>query len=171
MLQNQVPMKTAKGLQEIEQRTHGLALHSRQILIMVNGQSTVADLVKKLSTFGDIASVLTELEQNGFIVAKSNTNQDIIPSQRTLRPQSPNASPEFNLEKAKGFIRFVLLSSMGPTAERRVNRIEAATSVEELRVELDAIHEMLPKILSKREAQQAWSQLEPIMVSITKPPV
>jgi hypothetical protein len=70
------------------------------------------------------------------------------------------------MEKAKGFIRFVLLGAMGPSAERRINRIEATTTPEELRVELDAIHDMLPKILSKKDAHQAWRQLEPIMVSL-----
>lgn len=75
------------------------------------------------------------------------------------------------MKKAKEFIRFILLGTMGPTAERRINRIEATTTPEALRVELDAIHDMLPKVLSKQEAQRAWRQLEPLMVSISTPPL
>ena len=82
---------------------------------------------------------------------------------------APVAQPTFNMDKAKGLIRFTLLGAMGPTAGRRIERIEAVTTVEALRVELDAIHEMLPKVLSKREAEQAWKQLEPIILSIALP--
>ncbi len=71
--------------------------------------------------------------------------------------------PAFNLDKAKGFIRSILLSALGPSAERRIERVQAARSVEDLRVELDAIHELLPKVLPKHQAEQVWKQLEPIM--------
>jgi hypothetical protein len=166
MLQNRIPVKTDKGLQEIERRTYGLPSQLRQILIMINGRSTVAELLKKLVGFGDIESILLQLELDGFIKA---LDQGAIKQDAAVNSPASTHQAEFNLEKAKGVIRFVLLGAMGPTAERRVNRIEATTTVEELRVELDAIHDILPKILSKREAQQAWHQLEPIMMSITKP--
>ncbi len=78
--------------------------------------------------------------------------------------------PVFNLDKAKSVIRFTLLGAMGPTAARRIERIEATTTPEQLRLELDAVRDMLPKVLSKRQAEQAWRQLEPIMVSLKTPP-
>lgn len=59
---------------------------------------------------------------------------------------------------------------MGPTAVRRIERIEAATTPEQIRAELDAIRDMLPKVISKRQAEQVWRQLEPIMVSLHTPP-
>lgn len=85
--------------------------------------------------------------------------------------RSAAAQPTFNMDKAKGVIRFTLLGAMGPTAGRRIERVEAVTTVEALRAELEAIHEMLPKVLSKREAEQVWKQLEPIILSITLPPL
>lgn len=214
MFPNQVPIKTTKGLQEVGSRTYGLSPAMRRILIMVNGHATVAELVKKLTGFGDIESILTQLEIDGFIAPNPTVNPSPETSQRptvetsrrpvetsrrpveTSRrpvetsqrpvetsqrpasaPQQPTTplpppggpQPEFNMEKAKGFIRFILLGAMGPTAERRINRIEATTTPEELRVELDAIHDMLPKVLSKKDAQQAWHQLEPIMASLHTP--
>lgn len=171
MLPSQVPVKTAKGLEEIEKRTYGLLASLRLVLIMVNGRLTVTDLAKKLAGFGEIESALAQLEQDGFVAAKPDSNEIVTPSKPAIQKDTPNSHPEFNMEKAKGFIRFVLLGAMGPTAERRINRIEATTTTEELRVELDAIHDMLPKVLSKREAQQAWNQLQPIMTSIAGPPV
>ncbi len=198
MFPNQVPIKTTKGLQEVGSRTYGLSPAMRRILIMVNGHATVAELVKKLTGFGDIETILAQLEIDGFIAPNPafkpspetsqrpvetsrrpvETSQRPIdtPQQPASAPQRPTTplpplgpQPEFNMEKAKGFIRFILLGAMGPSAERRINRIEATTTPEELRVELDAIHDMLPKILSKKDAQQAWHQLEPIMASLQTP--
>lgn len=88
-------------------------------------------------------------------------NPSVLPPGSSSAASVPQS--RFNLDKAKGFIRSILLSAMGPSAERRIDRVEATTSVEELRVELDAIHELLPKVLSKRQAEQVWKQLEPIM--------
>ena len=180
---NQAPIKTSKGLEEIAKRTHKLPAEFRQILIMVNGQATITELVKKLSKLGEIESVLAQLEMDGFIAPNPAFTLPETSRQPTLKTsQSPAASAqpldfqpprdaEFNLKKAKEFIRFILLGTMGPTAERRINRIEATTTPEALRVELDAIHDMLPKVLSKQEAQRAWRQLEPLMVSISTPPL
>lgn len=90
--------------------------------------------------------------------------------QAAATAQAAAAQPVFNMSKAKGLIRFTLLGAMGPTAGRRIERVEAVTTVEGLRAELEAIHEMLPKVLSKREAEQVWKQLEPIIFSIALPP-
>ena len=192
MHQYQIPLKTIKGLQEIETRSHQLPAELRRILIMVDGHSTVTEMTKKLVSFGNIQQLLTQLEHGEFITLRPDSDPPSKKSQRplsadspsknsqrpldpsgalTLRPSSPNTPRgEFNLEKAKGFIRYILFGAMGPTAERRINRIEATNTAEELRLELDAIRDMLPKVLSKQEAQQAWRQLEPIMFSITTPP-
>ncbi|MBL8250159.1 MAG: hypothetical protein JNK31_00665 [Candidatus Competibacter sp.] len=192
MHQNQVPLKTIKGLQEIETRSHHLPAELRRILIMVDGHSTVTEMTKKLVSFGNIQQLLTQLEHGDFIISRPDPDP---PSQKSQRPFSsdplskksqrpPESSAasssrsdladathaEFNLDKAKGFIRYILFGAMGPTAERRINRVEATGTPEELRLELDAIRDMLPKVLSKQEAHQAWRQLEPIMLSITAPP-
>lgn len=179
MYQHQIPLKTIKGLQEIETRSHQLPAELRRILIMVDGHSTVTEMTKKLVSFGNIEQLLTQLEHGNFITPRPVSDP---PSQKSQRPlggsvapgaESGSANPthaEFNLEKAKGFIRYILFGAMGPTAERRINRVEATNTAEELRLELDAIRDMLPKVLSKQEAQQAWRQLEPIMLSITAPP-
>lgn len=86
-----------------------------------------------------------------------------------LLPGSGGAQPAFNLDKAKGFVRCTLLAAIGVPAARRIDRIEATTSVEELRVELDAVHEVLPQLLPKRQAEQVWKQLEPLMLPFSTP--
>ena len=40
----------------------------------------------------------------------------------------------------------------------------------ELRAELDELRDVLPKLMPKRQAEQVWKQLEPLMLSITEAP-
>jgi hypothetical protein len=202
----QVYIKTAKGQEEIQKRNYKLSASLRKLLIMVDGRSTAAEMMERLSAMGDITLALTELETNGFIASltppkpppppppvstsavKSLPSAEDPQSERMLlqnvwetddgwalssgSSSSTASTPQsrFNLDKAKGFIRSILLSAMGPSAERRIDRVEATTSVEELRVELDALHELLPKVLPKRQAEQVWKQLEPIMQPLVLPP-
>lgn len=223
---NQVYFKTSKGLEEIQNRTYKLAASLRRLLIMVDGRSTAAEMIQRLTTLGDVAIALGELEAGGFIASGASVEASAgsrvsmpPPNPVTIRPpaapagaratptQGPapvvnrtpalsegaimqdiwggetsaasspaqplaqSGQPAFNLDKAKSFVRFTLLGAMGPAAGRRVERIEATQSAEELRVELDAIRDMLPKVLSKRQAELIWRQLEPIMLSLSQPPL
>ena len=260
---HRIYVKTAKGLEEVQSRTYKLSSHLRRLLIMVDGRSTAAELISRLTALGGIESELAELEAGGFIVRpgpdpsapdaaasaapptfnlneakqsirsillnamgpaagyriecveavttlgqlqveldtlhdllpkllsrpqaeqvwhqlepvalelerrSSSQAHDVAPPDQSASASVPSAHPEFNLDKAKGFIRFTLLGALGPSAARRIERIEATTTPEELRLELDAIRDMLPKVLSRRQAEQTWRQLEPIMISIAAPP-
>lgn len=216
---NQVYFKTSKGLEEIQNRTYKLAASLRRLLIMVDGRSTAAEMIQRLTTLGDVAIALGELEAGGFIASGASVEASAgsrvsmpPPNPVTIRPPAAPAGaratptqgpapvvnrtpalsegaimqdiwggetsaapspvqPTFNLDKAKSFVRFTLLGAMGPAAGRRVERIEATQSAEDLRVELDAIRDMLPKVLSKRQAELIWRQLEPIMLSLSQPPL
>jgi len=216
---NQVYFKTSKELEEIQNRTYKLAASLRRLLIMVDGRSTAAEMIQRLTTLGDVAIALGELEAGGFIASGASVEASAgsrvsmpPPNPVTIRPPAAPAGaratptqgpapvvnrtpalsegaimqdiwggetsaapspvqPTFNLDKAKSFVRFTLLGAMGPAAGRRVERIEATQSAEDLRVELDAIRDMLPKVLSKRQAELIWRQLEPIMLSLSQPPL
>ena len=216
---NQVYFKTSKGLEEIQNRTYKLAASLRRLLIMVDGRSTAAEMIQRLTTLSDVAIALGELEAGGFIASGASVEASAgsrvsmpPPNPVTIRPPAAPAGaratptqgpapvvnrtpalsegaimqdiwggetsaapspvqPTFNLDKAKSFVRFTLLGAMGPAAGRRVERIEATQSAEDLRVELDAIRDMLPKVLSKRQAELIWRQLEPIMLSLSQPPL
>jgi len=63
---NQIPIKTIKGQQEIKTRSHRMPIELRRILIMVDGHSTISQLVKKLTGFGEIDKLLAQLEADGF---------------------------------------------------------------------------------------------------------
>ncbi|HRX71655.1 MAG TPA: hypothetical protein P5329_10860 [Candidatus Competibacteraceae bacterium] len=171
-------IKTVKGQEEIQNRTHKLPVNLRKLLIMVNGRSTAREMIERLTSLGDMTLAFAELEAGGFITfhtsptpltaVASGSADRVLPD---LSLTGEVAEPRFNLDKAKSFTRSILLGAIGPSAGRRIERVEATTTAEELRVELEAIYEMLPKVLSKRQAEQTWKQLEPIMLSIVLPPL
>jgi hypothetical protein len=179
---SQVLIRTAKGQEEIRTKAFNLPPHLRRLLIEVDEHSTVGETLARLSVPEDDAQPQLEaLLADGFIalqhsaidmggysfddwelvVEKYGTPDDTAPAGMPVHHHA-----QFNLEKAKGFARFVLLGALGPAAYRRVERIDAAKDVHELRAELDELRDVLPQLLSKRQSVQVWEQLEPLMLSI-----
>ena len=158
---HQVYIKTAKGLEEIQSRTCKLSAHLRRLLIMVDGRSTAAELIGRLTALGDIQPALIELEAGGFIAHPGSGSS--APS-----AASPAPSPGFNLGEAKQSIRSILLDAMGPAAAYRIECVEAVTTPDQLQIELDTLHDLLPKLLPRPQAEQAWRQLEPVTLALER---
>ncbi|TCT23898.1 hypothetical protein [Thiobaca trueperi] len=154
-----IPVKTAKGQEEIRTKACRLPARLRRLLIMVDGQSTIGETIERLAGLDDdLETHFSTLLAEGFLAPR-----DAVPSIATALSEQP----EFNLAKAKGFARFVILGVLGPAGARRAQRIEAASTPGELRAELDDLRDALPALLSKRQAKDAWDQLEPLMLSIS----
>lgn len=163
---NQIYTKTAKGLEEIQTRIHRLPAHLRRLLIMVDGHSTATEMIGRLTTLGDVQLALDQLASEGFIA--------ILAPASMADPAPTRALPEFNLDQAKSLIHAVLLDAMGPAATHRIECVEAATTPDQLRAELDVIRDILTKVLSKPQAEQTWQLLEPMMPPLERlisPPV
>ena len=158
---HQVYIKTAKGLEEIQSRTYKLPPHLRRLLIMVDGRSTTAELIGRLTALGNIELELAELEAGGFIA---------YPGAGSGAPDatSPATPPAFNLDEAKQSIRSILLDAMGPAAAYRIECVEAVTTLDQLRAELNTLHDLLPKLLSRSQAEQVWRQLEPVALALER---
>ncbi|MCB1777326.1 MAG: hypothetical protein KDI50_07810 [Candidatus Competibacteraceae bacterium] len=174
-------VKTAKGQEEIQSRTYKLPFNLRKLLIMVDGHSTTGEIIERLTALGHTALLgnmipaFVELEAGEFIAFCTSPTSQTAPASNAAGGALSAASlaeqataPPFNLDKAKNFTRSILLSTLDPSAGQQIERIEATATAEELRTELDAVHEMLPKVLSKRQAEQVWKHLEPIMQPLTE---
>lgn len=158
MDRNQVLIKTPKGQEEIRTKAFKLSARLRRLLIMVDGHSTAEQTLSRFAALGDDTEILLEsLIADGFLAPR-----DGAPRSAAIDQQA-----EFNLDKAKGFARYVVLGSLGPVGARRVERIDASKSAGELRAELDDLREILPKLLPKRQAKEVWEQLEPLMLSLS----
>lgn len=177
-----VLIRTAKGQEEILTRAYNLSPHLRRVLIEVDEHCTVgATLARLAAEGGDAMQELEALLAADFVALRHSpcemagysleewceftdeygSPQDAAPAGVAIRHHA-----RFNLEKAKGFARFVLLGTLGPVASHHIERIDAAGDVHELRAELDALRDCLPALLSKGQARDLWAQLEPLMRSV-----
>ncbi|HEU4645471.1 MAG TPA: hypothetical protein VFS80_07890 [Burkholderiales bacterium] len=59
--------KTEKGVAEVQTRQHKLEQKLRNLLIVVNGKATAAELVKQFEQIGDVAPLLEQLLAGEFI--------------------------------------------------------------------------------------------------------
>jgi hypothetical protein len=179
---NQVIIRTAKGQEELRARSYNLSPHQHRLLIEVDERATLGETLSRLSQLGDgIEAEIDGLLANGFLALRRSacetaaytmddwetaseelgTPEDAAPAGVAIHHHA-----EFNLDKAKGFARFVVLGALGPAGSHRIERIESAQDVHELRAQLDELRDLLPQLLSKRQAKQVWEQLEPLMLSI-----
>lgn len=62
-----VLQKTEKGFDEIKTRGQGLEQRLRTLLIVVNGKTTGADLVKQFAQLGDVQPALERLIAEGYV--------------------------------------------------------------------------------------------------------
>lgn len=164
---NKVYIKTAKAQEEIQHRTYKLSTNLRRLLIMVDGRSTAADMTGRLTMLGDVTAGLAELEAGGFIA----TLAPRVPAPAPAAPPEPlsqPAQPAFNLDAAKHVIQSALLNAIGPAAEYWIECVEATATPDQLRIEFDAIRDLLPRLLSQSQAEQTWRQMEPVMLSLER---
>jgi len=68
-------VKTTDGEEAVRQRTRLVQRNLRNILIMVDGQATVADLARRFGDENATRAALTELMAGGFIVASSGQDE------------------------------------------------------------------------------------------------
>jgi len=144
--------KSAKGVEAIATRQHGLSPKQRSLLILIDGKKSVEDLAKMSSMFGDPLVLLGELETGGFIETDARVAPDAAPAaQPTMAapvavpsapaPQAPAGSVP--LADAKRVAVRKLTDLMGPMAESLCLRLEAVRSVEEYNAMITRIEAVL----------------------------
>ena len=132
MNKNAIYHKSAKGVEAIATRQHGLGPKQRSLLILIDGKIGFDDLAKLSAMLGDTSQLLEELETGGFIEAAAGAPSPSAPAPLSTAP-SPVASSgqTISLPDAKRFAVRKLTDTMGPMAEELCLRIEAArTSAE-----------------------------------------
>lgn len=182
MNHSEVLIKTAKGKEEVRTKAFNLSPNLRRLLYLVDGRSTVAATLSRLAILGeDAESALGILLAEGYVAPRPTisdpsarqlnddpTTEEPLTDQTEWAKSGASAlPPRFNLDKAKGFARFIVLGYLGTVGAHRVERIDAARSAAELRAELLDLRDALPKLLQKHQAKHAWDQLEPLMLSAT----
>jgi hypothetical protein len=183
MNRHQLLIRTAKGQDEVLTNASNLLPRLRQLLILIDEHDTLDQTLLRLALLGDdLEAQLETLVADGFLAARwpvGDTNglsadqwelfAAGLLDPRDLRPAGVPVprEPAFNLEKAKDFARVIVLESLCPVDAEHVERIDAARTAGELRLELDNLRETLPKLLPQHHAKQVWAQLEPLMLPLS----
>jgi hypothetical protein len=153
MDRNAVLAKTAKGLEEIKSRTHGLAQKQRTILIMVDGVATVGDILAKFGGIPEIAASLDALARDGFVEVKGMTGAATAPAARPAPPGRPAAAPLQTRKDALSGLARYLIDNLGPGADDLTGRLEGARTSAEFVAAVERCAEMLDGVRGAQKAQ------------------
>lgn len=167
-------VKTDKGREEIETRASGLSARMRRVLILVDGQRTVADLMSQTGLSLDADALLNELEVQGFIARSGAASSAAIPAvsepavpplaDSEIRPAVPvpvpvppapvSSLPQYEPVSLDNLVvmRKLMLDSarlyLGLLGADVIRQLEAANSEEKLRACVTRWH------LAMRESRQ-----------------
>lgn len=119
--------KTAKGLDEIATRTHGLASRGRAMLIMVDGHRTVSELLALSTSPKDAERQLAALLNEGFIQHEVASTHAAAPAAR-----SDPVPPDEDISLTKSYMVRTLHELLGSQADALTAEIEKARNIEEL---------------------------------------
>jgi hypothetical protein len=153
--------KTEKGLQEVATRALGLPARERSVLILVDGKSTVQQIIDKTRHFGDAEQFLSNLLGQGFIERLVLAPASEVLPATAAQPEPGTASaPAVSLESAKKFAAHFLLDEIGPDADPMAERIEACMDIEQLVTQLEKYRDVLEATRGKRRAELFWQGVE-----------
>lgn len=110
-----VLQKTEKGVEEIKTHGRGLEPRLRTLLIVVNGKTTGADLVKQFERVGDVRPMLERLVADGFV----------------REVQAAAASVDFKEVRLQ--LSHALTDAMGPAGDAIALQLEGCKSMDALR--------------------------------------
>jgi hypothetical protein len=117
--------KTEKGVEEMQTRKYNLPQKLRAILSVIDGNATVGFLLKQLYTMDGVATILVELEQQGFTgrIAK-----------KTSAAPSTALSPdeERRVKMARTFMINTVTDAVGAMGSSLIDNLVKCATLKEL---------------------------------------
>lgn len=95
---NLIYVKTTSGEEAIQQRTRVIQRNVRMVLILVDGQSSVADLSRKTGNPQLTENALAELERGGFIALKVEQRDSLWEESKRVAQEIRSAAVEKTLQ-------------------------------------------------------------------------
>lgn len=165
MLENAIPIKTAAGRLEVDERKHKLGPRHRMVLISINGERNVAGIRQQFAAINEIDSVLDDLAAGGMIELAESADfiaaADVVtsPPGEPARPVPVRATPapapapaprqtpvrNESLTAAREFMTRMLTAKAGLRAFLVNQKIEKAPSREALADLLPEFRRLLRK--------------------------
>ena len=177
MLENAIPVKTAAGRQEIDERKNKLGARHRMVLISINGERTVAGIRQQFAAINEIDSLLDELAAGGMIEVAEGAEAapaaevitapppEIKPAPKPIA-KPPAQRPAGDAEALKGareFMTRMLTAKAGLRAFLFNQRIEKASSAEALRELLPEFRRILRKNVDAGRVAEFSSHAEQLI--------
>lgn len=125
--------KTAKGHEEIRSRAHGLPQKLRTLLIMVDGKSSIGQLLARFPGVAEIEANLRQLIDQGFVTLGGS---GILSGGAALRGAAPGMVAETR-EAALAALTRAVVDLAGPAADLVTGDLERART----RAEVEAAAE------------------------------
>ena len=63
----QIPIKTSQAINAIAEESHNLGCQCLTLLVMLDGKSTIEELVQAFNPLGDIPIMLDSLNKQGYV--------------------------------------------------------------------------------------------------------
>ncbi len=171
---NIVFVKTDKGRNEIEKRDYHINFKLRIALILVNGKSTVSEMLSKIP--GDGTALLESLHHDGYIAAVGGNAPttsaapgaqmgQVAQSSAGAQTASTNENDsgektEFDLETAKRQAVKVIESVLGPGGESMAIAIERCKSREDFDKHAKRTLEIITRVGGPRKAAEFLAQTD-----------
>lgn len=166
--------KTDKGQEEIATRAHHLGARERSLLILVDGKSTVGQLIAKMAHVPNSAEVLDRLLAGGFVEAPGAAAvpvaapppKPVVAAGGGGAAASAAAGAGLTDELLPAVVRYArrfVLDAMGPDGDALAEQIEACRKASELRPVLDRTREVLRMSVGRRKADEFWAAMEKLL--------
>jgi pyruvate/2-oxoglutarate dehydrogenase complex dihydrolipoamide acyltransferase (E2) component len=149
--------KTAKGLDEIKARTHGLPQKLRSILIMVDGNATAGDLIGKCGGVPEVEAALDGFVKDGFVEIKGRAAAappaaPAAPPSVAPKVAGPATQPQTRAQALSALTRF-LHDNLGPDADLVTGNLERAALRADFTAAAERCADMLAAIRGQAKAQ------------------
>ena len=126
--------KTEKGVVEIKTHAHGLEPRLRTLLIVVNGKTTGADLVKQFERVGNVRPMLERLIAEGFV-------------------REVQGAVSVDFKEVRLQLSHALTDAMGPAGDAIALQLEGCKSMDALRAFVEGKRPELEGALGPRIAK------------------
>lgn len=133
--------KTAKGIQEVETRTHELERHLRRVLIVVDGIKCVAELSAFVRAT-EVQTTIQHLIMHGYIETRDASER---PAGSVAYAPAANDPAVFALIKRNAMVE--IRRRLGPVSTLLLTEIDTCDNAMELRAKLRNIENVLVHVL------------------------
>jgi len=162
MNQGEIYAKTEEGVRELKERKRNLPIALRSLLIMVDGNRTVAEVLERARAVRADAAALATLERVG-LIAKRFSAPSAVESEAVAAPRSQDEVQRFLAAQQR--ISDAINSHLGFRGYLMMMRLQRAANLRDLRDFLPDLAQALVKRIGPANAGQIVSGIERLISS------